>query len=152
MFGQEFAEFVHYRKDRFRAAIHDGAAADFHDLKPGEDLDRATASDGAGEFAVEEGLARERRGDVFDVVGVVGHDSRFQLAVMMVPTCSPASAGQIAGDKAVHDLHLADVARRLEQVEHRELEDRVPAVPAFISSTEIFGMNAALFEVFGFSV
>ena len=34
-------------------------------------------------------------------------------------------AGQIAGDEAVDDLHLADVARRLEQVEHREFQDRI---------------------------
>src|SRR5262245_43599121 len=34
-------------------------------------------------------------------------------------------AGQIAGGEAVHNLHLADMARLLEQVEHLELEDRV---------------------------
>src|SRR5262249_52623256 len=34
-------------------------------------------------------------------------------------------AGQIAGDEAIHNLHLADVARRFEQIENRELEDRV---------------------------
>ena len=38
-------------------------------------------------------------------------------------------AGQIAGDEAIHNLHLADVACRLEQVEHREFEDRVRAAP-----------------------
>jgi hypothetical protein len=53
MLGQELAELIHDRKDRFRAAIHDGAAADFHDLKPGENPDRAAAGDGTGEFAVE---------------------------------------------------------------------------------------------------
>src|ERR1700722_6326747 len=34
-------------------------------------------------------------------------------------------AGQIAGDEAIHDLHLADVASRLEQVQYREFEDRI---------------------------
>ncbi len=32
-----------------------------------------TAGDGAGEVAVEQGLARERRGDVLDGVGGFGH-------------------------------------------------------------------------------
>ena len=32
MLGQELAELVHKRKDRSRAAIHDGAAADLDDL------------------------------------------------------------------------------------------------------------------------
>jgi hypothetical protein len=34
-------------------------------------------------------------------------------------------AGQIAGNEAIHDLHLADLACRLEQVQHTEFEDRV---------------------------
>src|SRR5690242_3855071 len=34
-------------------------------------------------------------------------------------------AGEVARDESVHDLHLADVACRLEQVEHGEFEDRV---------------------------
>src|SRR5262245_6644607 len=34
-------------------------------------------------------------------------------------------AGEVARDEPVYDLHLADVACRLEQVEHGELEDRV---------------------------
>src|SRR6185295_18838831 len=34
-------------------------------------------------------------------------------------------AGQIAGDEAVHDLDPADVACRFEQIENRELEDRI---------------------------
>src|SRR5215471_9102314 len=34
-------------------------------------------------------------------------------------------AGQIAGNEAVDDLHLAHVARRGEEIEHREFEDRV---------------------------
>src|SRR5262245_37036128 len=38
-------------------------------------------------------------------------------------------AGQSAGDEAIHDLHLADVAGRGEQIEHRELEDRVLQPP-----------------------
>jgi len=57
----------------------------------------------------------------------------------MVRRARRRARGQIAGDEAVHNLHLADAARRLEQVEHRELEDRVVHPFAFISSTEIFG-------------
>src|ERR1700722_17578965 len=34
-------------------------------------------------------------------------------------------AGQIAGDEAIDDLNLADVASRLEQVEYREFEDLI---------------------------
>src|SRR5277367_5366209 len=34
-------------------------------------------------------------------------------------------AGQVAGDEAVHDLHLVNVTPRLEEIEHRELEDRI---------------------------
>ena len=64
--GQEIPEFVHERKDRVRAAIHDGAAADLHDLQPGEKLDRTLVGDRASELAVEESLARERRGDVLE--------------------------------------------------------------------------------------
>ena len=73
MLLHELAKFVHDRKDRVGAPIHDRAAADLHDLHPREEPDRASAGDGTGEIAVEEGLARERRGDVLDVVGGVGH-------------------------------------------------------------------------------
>jgi hypothetical protein len=59
------------------AAIHDGAAADLHDLHPGEDRNRAFAGDRAGEAVVEEGLAREGRGDVLDLVGVCLGDGLF---------------------------------------------------------------------------
>ena len=90
--GQQLAQLVDERQDRVRAAIHDGAAADLHDLHPGQEPDRASAGDGTGEIAVEEGLARERRGDVLDLVGGSVMASFSQLAVMMVPTCSPASA------------------------------------------------------------
>src|ERR1700679_3644368 len=34
-------------------------------------------------------------------------------------------AGQVARDEAVHDLHLVDVTRRLEKIEHGEFEDRI---------------------------
>src|SRR3974390_2237655 len=34
-------------------------------------------------------------------------------------------AGQIAGNEAIDDLHLVNVARRLQEVEHRELQNRV---------------------------
>jgi hypothetical protein len=70
---QEIPEFVHEREDRVRAAIHDGAAADLHDLQPGEKLNWALVGDRASELAVEESLARERRDDVLDLVGGVGH-------------------------------------------------------------------------------
>ena len=73
MLGQERAQLVDDRQDRFVAAVHDRAAADLDDLQPGQQLDRAVAGDGTGEIAVEQGLARERRGDVLDLVGV-GHD------------------------------------------------------------------------------
>jgi hypothetical protein len=52
------------------AAIHDGAAADLHNLHPREEPDRASAGDWAGVIEIEEGLAREGRGDVLDLVGV----------------------------------------------------------------------------------
>src|SRR5262249_37709866 len=85
-------QLIHEREDCVMAAIHDGAAADLHDLHPGEKPDRASAGDGAGEIVVEKGLASERRGDVLDLVGVGHGHGSLQLAVMMVPTCSPASA------------------------------------------------------------
>src|SRR3984957_17092482 len=34
-------------------------------------------------------------------------------------------AGQVTRDETVHDLHLVDMTRRLEEIEHRELEDRI---------------------------
>src|SRR6202020_3320672 len=34
-------------------------------------------------------------------------------------------AGQVARNEAIHDLHLVDVTRRLEKIEHREFEDRI---------------------------
>src|SRR5271169_4300499 len=70
---QEIPEFVHQRENRVRAAIHDGAAADLHDLQPGEEPDWTLVGDRASELAVEESLARERRGDMLDFVGGVGH-------------------------------------------------------------------------------
>ena len=60
MLLHELAEFVHDRKDRVRAAIHDRAAADLHDLHPREEPDGTPAGDGASEIGVEQGLARER--------------------------------------------------------------------------------------------
>ena len=68
--GQELPEFVHEREDRVRAAIHDGAAADLHDLQPGEELNWTLVGDRASELAVEESLARERRDDVLDLLVV----------------------------------------------------------------------------------
>src|SRR5215475_12388175 len=57
---QKRAQLVHEREDRFMAAIHDGAAADLHNLYPREETDRAFACNGASEILVEQGLARER--------------------------------------------------------------------------------------------
>ena len=126
MLRQQLAEFVDHRVDRVRAAIHDGATADLHDLDPGEEPDRASASDGAREVAVEERLARERRGDVLGGVAGVGHGSESSVGGDKgADMLAGERAGQVAGDEAVHNLHLANVARFLEQVEHRELEDRV---------------------------
>jgi hypothetical protein len=72
MLRQQRAQLVDERQDRFMATVHD-AAADLDHLQPGQQLDRAIAGDGAGEIAVQKGLARERRGDVLDLVGV-SHD------------------------------------------------------------------------------
>jgi hypothetical protein len=63
--GQKRPQLVHEGENCLMAAIHDGAATDLHDLHPREEADRAPAGDGTGEIAVEEGLAREWRGDVF---------------------------------------------------------------------------------------
>src|SRR5215831_3669525 len=130
MLRQQLAELVDDRKDRVRAAIHDGATTNLHDLHPGEEPDRASASDGASEVAVEERLAREWRGDVLGGVAGVGHGGESSVcgdngADML----AGERAGQVAGDEAVHNLHLANMARLLEQVEHRELEDRVVQSP-----------------------
>ena len=131
VFGQELPDLVHDGQDGIPAPIHDGAASDLHDLQPGEKPDRATASDGAGEVAVKEGLARERRGDVLDAVGGFGHGSdplaRGDDGADML---AGERAGQVARDEAIHNLHMAEGACRLDEVEHRELKDRVRAAPA----------------------
>jgi hypothetical protein len=72
--GQQRAQFGDHRQDRVAAAIHDRAAADLHDLQPGQEPDRPRAGDRAGEAWIEQGLTRERRGDVLDVVRF-GHDA-----------------------------------------------------------------------------
>ncbi len=61
-------------------------------------------------------------------------------------------AGQVAGNEAVDDLHLADVAGGFEQVEHREFQDGVGKALAFLSATEIFEMKVAVLSVFGLAV
>ncbi len=76
MLLHELAEFVHDRKDRVRAAIHDRAAADLHDLHPGQEPDGTPARDRAGQIRIEERLARERRGDVLGRAGGLGHGRR----------------------------------------------------------------------------
>src|SRR5262249_22140675 len=72
MLLHELAELVHDRQDRIRAPIHDRAAADLHDLYPGEETDRTPTRDRACELDVEQGLAGERRGDVLGR-GAFGH-------------------------------------------------------------------------------
>ncbi len=132
MLRQELADLFDDRQDRLMAAIHDGAAADLDDLQPGQDADRAPAGDGAGEVAVEQGLPRERRGDVLDGVGGWSWKVSSARGDDGADMFAGERAGQIAGDEAVDDLDLADMARRLEQVEHREFEDRVaqPLAPS----------------------
>src|SRR5215471_12492425 len=135
------------------AAIHDGAAADLHDLHPREKPDRAAAGDGTGEIAVEQGLARERRGDVLDLVGVGHGDGSRQLAVMMVPTCSPASARvRLPATRpfttCTSRTYRAEASRS--STGNSRIESCRPR--AFISATEILGMKVAFFEVFGFAV
>jgi hypothetical protein len=106
--GQELPELVHDREDRVRAAIHDGASADFHDLKPGEKPDRAPASDGAGEFTVEEGLARERRGDVLDAGGVVGQG----MPERIISICrSPSAATRLSAPRQSFRLRPISAGR-----------------------------------------
>src|SRR6185312_1446873 len=154
MLGQELPDFVHEREDRVPAAIHDGASADLYDLQPGKQPDRAPSGDGMRECAVEEGLARERRGDVLDLVDGVGHGDGFsQLAVMMVPTCSPASARvRLPGTRpftiCTSRTYRAEASRS--STGNSRIESCSPF--AFISATEIFGIKVAPFEVFGFAV
>jgi hypothetical protein len=75
MLGKKRPQLVNEREDCLMATIHDGASADLHDLHPGEESDRVFARNGLGEIAVEKGLARERRGNVLDRVGVSHGDS-----------------------------------------------------------------------------
>src|SRR5262249_32931786 len=86
------AQFLDDRKDGFRAAVHDRAAADLHNLHPGQEPDGTPARHRTGQIGIEQGLARERRSDMLGRVGSFGHRSQPYFAVMMVPTCSPASA------------------------------------------------------------
>ena len=44
MLGEELAELVHDREDRF-AAVHDRTAADLDDLQPGQQRDRPHTGD-----------------------------------------------------------------------------------------------------------
>jgi hypothetical protein len=76
--GQKRPQLVDERQDRLMAAIHDGAAADFDDLHPWQQSDRAFAGDRTGEIAVEQGLARERREDVLDLVGTVENATKLK--------------------------------------------------------------------------
>ena len=59
MLSKKRPQLVHEREDRLMAAIHDGSAANLHNLHPREEPDRASTSDRASEVAIEEGLARE---------------------------------------------------------------------------------------------
>ena len=74
-------------------------------------------------------LACERRGDVLDLVGVSHGEFSLARGNDGADMLAGKRAGEVAGDEAVDDLHLADVACRGEQIEHREFEDRTPAVP-----------------------
>src|SRR6516164_9431093 len=74
--SQKCPQLVDEREDCLMAAIHDGAAADLHNLHPREEPDRASAGDWARKIVVEECLPGEGRGDVLDLVGIShGHVS-----------------------------------------------------------------------------
>jgi hypothetical protein len=51
--GQKRPQLVHKWEDRLMAAIHDGAAADLHNLEPRQEPDRASAGDRPGELVIE---------------------------------------------------------------------------------------------------
>ncbi len=126
MLRKKPSQFLHDRKYCFRAAIHDGAATYLYDLQPGEEPDRTPACHGTGEVVVEEGLTRQRRGDVFDGVGEIGHGpGSLARGDDGADVLTSERAGQVARDETIDDLNLPNVARCLEQVEHRELEDGI---------------------------
>ena len=106
MFRQKRTQFVNEREDRLMAAIHDGVAADLDDLHPRKQPDRTSSSDSAGKVAIEQGLTRERRSDMLDVVGGPGHGigplARGDDGADML-ACE--RSGQVSGDEAVHNLH-----------------------------------------------
>src|ERR1700733_11039663 len=59
----------------------------------------------------------ELAGSVIGLISLRADDGAHMLA--------GERAGQVAPDEAVHDLHLVNVTPRLEEIEHRELEDRI---------------------------
>src|SRR6476659_6602454 len=155
MLGQERAELVDDREDRVLPAVHDGAPTDLDDLQPGQERDRPPPGDRTRQLAVEKGLTRQRRDDVLDV-GRVGHGllsrRRGQLAVMMVPTWSPASARvRLPGTRPLTTCtcRTCRAVFRRASIWNSTIESSRPR--AFISSTEICGMNVASVVVFGFA-
>jgi hypothetical protein len=73
MFRKESPDLVHDGKDRIPATIHDGAAADLHNMQPGEKLDRTHTRDRVRDRPVEECLTSKCRGDMFDVTRCLCH-------------------------------------------------------------------------------
>jgi hypothetical protein len=73
MLLHQLAQFVHDGQDRIRAAIHDRAAADLHDLHPGQEADGPPARHRTGQIRIEQRLARERRSDMLGRIGAFGH-------------------------------------------------------------------------------
>ncbi len=73
MLLQKLAQFVDDGENRVRAAIHDRASANLHHLNPGQEPDGTSARDGTGQIGIEQGLARERRGDMLGRVRAFGH-------------------------------------------------------------------------------
>ena len=110
------------------------------------------AGDGPGQVAVEQGLARERRGDVLDLVGVGHVGALLSRGDDRADVLAGEGAGEVAGDEAVDDLHLADVPGRLHEVEHRELEDRVVQAPGLQLVDRDLRDERGVFDVFGLAV
>ena len=111
------AQLVDERQDRVAAAVHDRAAADLDDVQPRQQRGSAGRSaTGRTRSRVEQGLARERRGDVLrdagvgggSVIGVVSSVGRDDRADVL----AGEGAGDVAGLEAVDDLHRPDVPGR----------------------------------------
>ena len=104
----------------------------------------------AGQIGIEEGLARERRGDVLGVVGsVMGSASlRGDDACPRARRRARGSGCRRRGRSTCTSWMWRDALRKSSIG-----NSRIDGQPlAFISSTVIFGMNLAFFDVFGFAV